>query len=108
MRKKIEATVCTCGLNTIDRLTGNQTTFSVFDYAETQEKLQSDILAVMKSSKVIRLHRCFGCEKSFSTKKMSNVLVICKGCYSSAMAENKGKIARNNFIEKTLNNFRNF
>ncbi len=108
MSKKIDGVAGNNPANKFDCLTGNQKAFSVSDYADIEEKLQSDILAVMKSPKVIRLHRCLGCEKSFSTQKMSNVLVICKGCYSSAMAENRGKVARNNFIEKASNNFQKF
>jgi len=108
MPKKIEATGANCGLKHFDFLTGNQKGFSVSDYAEIQEKLQSNLIAVMKPSKVIRLHRCFACEGNFTTKKMSSALVICKACYASATAEGKGKIARNNFVEKALNNFQKF
>jgi hypothetical protein len=108
MRKKIEATGANCGLNTFDRLTGNQKAFSVSDYADIEKELQSNLLAVMKSAKVIRLYYCFGCEKSFALKKMSNCLAVCKVCYTSATAQNKGKIARNNFVEKALNNFHKF
>jgi hypothetical protein len=108
MRKKIEAVAGNNGSNTFDYLTGNQKAFSVSDYAEIQEKLQSNLLAVMKPAKVIRLHRCFACEKSFAAQKMSNALVICRACYSSATTQDKGKVARRNFIEKALNNFHKF
>jgi hypothetical protein len=108
MLKKIEAVAGNNGSNTFDYLTGNQEAFSVSDYAEIHAELQSNLLAVMKPPKVIRLHRCFACEKSFTAKKMSNALVICKACYSSATAQNKGKVARNNFVEKALNNFQKF
>ena len=47
---------------------------SVFDYDEIQEKLQSNLLAVMKLPKVIRFYHCFGCEKSFATWKILIVL----------------------------------
>jgi hypothetical protein len=73
-----------------------------------QETLQSNIFAVMKSSKVIRLHRCFACEKSFAVKKMSSALIICKACLSKATTQGKGKVARNNFVEKALNNIQKF
>lgn len=108
MTKKIEAAATNNGLKTFDYLSGNQKAFSVSDYAATEDKLQSNLLAIMKPPKVIRLHRCFACNKSFTAKKMSNVLVICRACYSSATAQNKGKTARNNFIEKALNNFHKF
>ncbi|MBA3632623.1 MAG: hypothetical protein H0W58_07425 [Acidobacteria bacterium] len=108
MAKKIEAVAGNNGSNTFDYLTCNQKAFSAFDYAETEGKLQSNLLVVMKPSKVIRLYHCFGCEKSFSPKKMSNCLAVCKACYASITAQNKGKVARNNFVEKALNNFQKF
>lgn len=108
MTRKIEAVAGNNGVNTFDFLTGNQKAFSAFDYTETHEKLQLNLLAITKPPKVIRLHRCFACEKSFGAKKMSNALVICKACYTSITAQNKGKVARNNFIEKALNNFQKF
>jgi hypothetical protein len=96
------------GLNTFDYLTCNQKAFSNSDYDETQDQLQSNLLALMKPAKIVRLFRCFACEKSFSAKKMSNCLAVCKACYSSATAENKGRVARNNFVEKTLTNLQKF
>ncbi len=108
MTRKKEGIAANNPTNTFDYLTGNQKAFSLSDYAESQEKLQSNLLAVMKPSKVIRLYYCFGCEKSFSPKKMSNCLAVCKACYASITAQNKGKIARNNFVEKALNNFQKF
>ena len=108
MTKKIDGADGTSPINTFDRLTGNQKAFSVSDYAETEGKLQLNLLAVTKSSKVTRLHRCFACNQSFTVKKMSNALVICRLCYALATDETKGKVARNNFVEKALNNFRKF
>ena len=108
MIKKIEPVADNNGLNTFDFLTGNQKAFSVSDYAATHAKLQSNVLAVIKPPKVIRLYHCFGCEKSFTALKMSNCLAVCKACYASITAQNKGKIARNNFVEKALNNFQRF
>ena len=108
MSRKIKAVAGNNGSNTFDFLTGNQNGFSMPDYAESQENLQRNLLAVMKPSRVIRLHRCFACENSYAAKKMSSALVICKPCYKSATAQDKGKIARNNFVEKALNNFHKF
>jgi hypothetical protein len=108
MTKKREAVAGNNGSNTFDYLTGNQKAFSAFDYAENEGKLQSNLLAAMKPPKVIRLYNCFACEKSFTARKMSNCLVVCKACYASITARNKGRIARNNFVEKALNNFQKF
>jgi hypothetical protein len=108
MTRKKEGIAGNNPTNTFDYLTGNQNCFSMPNYAESQDKLQSNLLAVIKPPKVIRLYHCFGCEKSFSPKKMSNCLAVCKACYASVTAQNKGKVARNNFIEKALNNFQKF
>jgi len=107
MKTNSKATGASCGLiNPFDFVTGNQR-FSVFDYAEKQETLQSNLETnLTRHKKVIRLYRCFGCEKSFTARKMSNCLVICRECYSAA--QGKGRIARKNFVEKTLNNFHKF
>jgi len=107
MKTNSKATVCTCGLiNPFDFLAGNQR-LSVFDYAEKQETLQSNLETnLTRYKKVIRLYHCFGCEKSFTARKMSNCLVVCRDCYNAA--QGKGTIARKNFVEKTLNNFHKF
>ncbi len=106
--KNKEADAGNNGSNTFDFLALNQNGFSVSDYDADAENLQSSILGLMKPSKVIRLFPCFGCEKSFTAKKMSTCLVICKACYSAATAQDKGKVARSNFVEKTLNNIHKF
>ena len=81
--------------------------FDLFHYAEKTENLQSDLLAVMKpSQKIIRLHRCFGCKRSFSIKKMSLCLIFCRGCF--AAAQDKKQTARRNFIDRALNECRIF
>ncbi len=105
-KRKAEAGVIRDGLaNPFDYLTGNQR-LSAFDYAEKEETLQQHLLSAMKPPKVVRLYHCFGCERSLAVQKMSNCLAICRACYSTA--QNKGKIARNNFAEKALNNFQKF
>jgi len=79
----------------------------VFNYAEKTENLQSNLLAVMKpSQKIIRLHRCFGCKRNFSIKKMSCLLIFCRNCF--AAAQDKKQIARRNFIDRALNECRIF
>lgn len=95
------------GSNQFDYLTGNQNGLSTFDIATTEEKLQSNLLAsISQNPKVVRLYHCFGCQKSFGVKKMSNCLVICKGCF--ALAQEKGERAQRNFIDRTLNNVHGF
>lgn len=107
MKIKSKAAVDTCGLmNPFDYLTDNQRLF-VFDYDEKQEILQQNLTVnLARHKKVIRLYRCFGCEKNRTAQKMSNCLVVCRDCYNAA--QDKGKIARRNFVEKTLNNFHKF
>jgi hypothetical protein len=33
-----------------------------------------------RDRKVVRLHRCFGCEQNFAQAKMSSFLVLCRKC----------------------------
>ncbi len=107
-KRKAVAGVIRGGLaNPFDYLTGNQR-LSAFDYAEKEETLQQNLLSAMKPPKVVRLYHCFGCERSLAVQKMSNCLAVCKACYAAATAQDKGKIARNNFVEKALNNFQKF
>jgi hypothetical protein len=110
MSRKTEAvTLASNGLTkTFDHLSGQSKAFSAFDYAEKQADLQSKLLAVMKQGKVIRTFPCFSCGRCFSPKKMSSCLIICKLCFAAITAQSKGKTARNNFIEKALNNFHKF
>lgn len=81
--------------------------FDVFDNTEKREELQSGLLAVMKpAKKVVRLYRCFGCQKNFALLKMSNCLVLCRCCHTAT--QDKGKTAKNNFTAKTLNSIHGF
>jgi hypothetical protein len=107
MKPNSKATGANCGSsNPFDLLTGNQR-LSAFDYDEKLTDLQSNLEAnLARHKKVIRLFRCFACEKNCTVRKMSNCLVVCRECYR--MAQVKGKIARKNFVEKALNNFHKF
>ncbi len=80
---------------------------SVSDITEKREELQSNLLAVIKpAKKVVRLYRCFGCQKNFALPKMSSCLVLCRACHTAA--QDKGKTAKNNFTAKTLNSIHGF
>ncbi|MEJ7862369.1 MAG: hypothetical protein WKF90_12130 [Pyrinomonadaceae bacterium] len=80
---------------------------SVSDITEKREELQLNLLAVMKpAKKVVKLYRCFGCQKNFALPKMSSCLVLCRGCHTAA--RDKGKHAKNNFTAKTLNAIHGF
>lgn len=94
--------------NQYDYFVDNQSAFSDFDYAELEQDLQENVLSMVKPPKVIRLFKCFGCGKSYSAKKMSNFLAVCRECFTAATAQDRGKIARRNFIERTLNNLQKF
>lgn len=77
------------------------------DYAEKQVELQSNLVGLINPSpKVLRLYHCFGCERNFAAKKMSNCLIICRDCYWEATR--KGRVARTNFVEKTIRNFQKY
>lgn len=107
MNRKSKAVAGNNGsINSFDVLGDNQRLFG-FDYDEKAGRLQSLLTAhLARHKKVIRLFRCFCCEKSCAAKKMSSCLAICRECYQAA--QTKGEIGRGNFVEKTLNNFHKF
>jgi len=87
-------------------LANNQRLFGSY-YAEETEQLQSILEGNLKRHRrVIRLYRCFVCDQNRTAQKMSNCLAVCRECYSTA--QGKGKIAKQNFVERTLNNFHKF
>lgn len=53
-----------------------------------------------QTGRVIRLFRCFGCDRCYSAKLMSGFLMICRKCQSSGQFENERE--RQRFVEKTL------
>ncbi len=75
--------------------TSNQNNYKSESVSETRPK-----------GKVIRLFRCFGCDRCFSAKKMSGFLIICRNCLISELIENER--TRQRFVEKTLNKFGRF
>ena len=71
----------------------------------TQNRLESELIAhLSKPRKIIRLHRCASCQKTVTATKFSRDWAICKSCVSEVV--NKSKIARSNFVERAVNNFR--
>ncbi len=50
--------------------------------------------------KIIKLFRCFGCNKCFTAKRMSGLLIICKSCLISERIEDER--SRKRLIEKAL------
>jgi DNA-directed RNA polymerase sigma subunit (sigma70/sigma32) len=107
MNKKEKADARNIGSkNPFDYFADNQRLFD-FDYAEKQETLQSNLQAHLeRNRKVIRLYRCFACERNRTAQKMSSCLAVCRECYRTA--QSKGVIAKRNFVERTLNNFHKF
>ena len=53
-----------------------------------------------KKGKVIKLFRCFGCDRCFSAKLMSGFLIICKNCLIAEQLDSES--SRQRFVEKTL------
>ncbi len=78
-----------------ESLIKNQQTFDTNNYkAEAVSETR-------KKGKVIRLFRCFDCDRCFSARMMSSFLVICKNCL---IAEQLGdERSRQRLVEKTLN-----
>lgn len=82
----------------------NQSDF-VVNYDQEFEILQGKLNEhLLRNKKIVRLHRCFGCNRNFSIKKMSNILIFCRGCF--ATAQDKKQVARRNFIDRALNQCR--
>jgi ribosomal protein L37AE/L43A len=109
MNKQTKAGVGSTGFKskTFMNASSNQNGFDTSDYAETEAKLQSDLLAVIKSSpKIVRLYRCFGCGRNYSLKKMSSCLIVCRGCRTAT--QGKGETAKTNFTRKVLNSVQGF
>lgn len=61
---------------------------------------------IQPNPKVIRLYRCFYCNRCLTARKMSVALILCRICYGHV--DSKGRIARRNLIDKTLNNIHRF
>jgi hypothetical protein len=104
---KRKTTGANCGSkNASDYFANNQRLFSL-DCAVKTGELQS-VLAehLAQHKRVIRLFRCFCCEKNCTALKMSNCLAVCRECYNTA--QSKGAIGKRNFVEKTLNNLHKF
>jgi hypothetical protein len=92
--------------HSINATSANESDFAL-DYPEKLEILQASLMAPMnRKGRVIRLHRCFGCKRNFGIKKMSILLIFCRGCF--ALALDKNKVARRNFIDRALNECRIF
>lgn len=70
-----------------------------------QIRLESELLAqFIRPRKVIRLHRCSGCQRCVTPSRFSRDWGICKSCVADA--QSKSKLAQSNFIERAVNNFR--
>ena len=78
----------------------NQQAFDVKNY-------KSDLDAgTSLEGKIVKLFRCFGCDKCFSAKMMSSILIICKQCLMTETFQDEG--LRRRFVERTLNKFGKF
>jgi hypothetical protein len=92
--------------NPFDYFADNQRLFDL-DYAEKSGELQSNLAThLARHKRVIRLFRCFCCNRNCTAQKMSNCLAVCRDCYNAA--QGKGATAKRNFVEKTLNNLHKF
>jgi len=85
---------------------GEISAFSVSDSTTDLEHIAAIIERTIRPGKVIRLYRCFACDRHFSASRMSLCLVVCRECLKQSRA--KGRIARRNQIDRIANNFRIF
>ena len=75
------------------------------DCTATQNRLETELTAhLSRPRKVYRLHKCAACQKAVTPAKFSRDWGICKSCVSEIVS--KSKIARSNFVERAVNNFR--
>jgi Zn finger protein HypA/HybF involved in hydrogenase expression len=73
--------------------------------ATAQMRLEAELLGhLSKPRKIIRLHRCAACQKSVTPARFSRDWGICKSCVADIVS--KSKLARSNFVERAVNNFR--
>lgn len=72
----------------------NQQTFDTDNYKSASN---SD---TRETGKIIRLFRCFGCDKCFSAQMMSGFLMVCKNCLNAEHIEDER--TRRRFSEKIL------
>ena len=80
--------------------------FSPSDFTTNLELVASTIDRMMRPGKVIRLYRCFCCDRHFAAARMSPALVVCRACYKRS--QSKGRIARQNVIDRITNSIRIF
>lgn len=102
--RKAEAT--NFGSKTNDYFADNQRAFSVSDSTTDLEPIASIIERMMRPGKVIRLYRCFACNRCLAASRMSAALVVCRACLKDSKDE--GRIARHNRIDRITNDFRIF
>lgn len=71
---------------------------------ETEQTENAFLDNFRRHRKVVKLDCfCFGCSNPKSSVMMSKVLPICRSCASEV--QTKGAAARNNFINRAVNNF---
>ena len=102
MNKNRKAEAGHFGSKTNDYFADNQRAFSVSEYSEELDAIQSSVLdRINPKPKVVRCYRCLACHKHYSASRMSSVLILCRNCYRTA--GDKGNIARRNMIERIIN-----
>lgn len=104
MAKNEKAGLHGAGSKAIDQSGGDQRLSVVNDTTFDSVKSIIDRM-IQPQAKVVRLHRCFCCNRCFTARKMP-VLFLCRTCVSRL--DGKGIVARRNVIDKTLNNIHRF
>lgn len=70
------------------------------------ESLTSVLVRIITPAKTVRCYRCFACNRHFAASRMATALVVCRECFKRTQA--KGRIARQNVIDRITNDFRIF
>lgn len=107
MTKNDKADLRGIGFDLKTNFTGSETeVFSSLDYHNQLESVQSIIERITRPGKVIRLYRCFSCNRHYASSRLSTALVVCKDCLKRT--QGKGRFARQNVIDRITNDIRKF
>lgn len=89
--------------NRVEKLADDSRGFVTLDFSQNSENLQSKILATINPApKIIRVHRCFCCNRCFTQAKFSTYFGICRECFT----QHRDPKLRGKFAESVARNVR--
>lgn len=84
---------------------GNSRELVDFQSSQSQEQWQIAGVIVQKP-RIIRLYRCFGCDRNFAPLKMSTCLSVCRDCLQKF--RNLKAHTQQRFLDRTIARIRDF